>query len=319
MTTREAGPTGEPRGGASSSSPASASAAPSAAQREDAAPSDVLRAEDLTFSYQDRDVLGGVSLRVTRGELLGVLGPNGSGKTTLVRCLMGFLPPKGGRVTLGGRELASWPRRALARQIAVVPQAMPTDFPLRVRELVMLGRVPHLPARGLGFESAPDLEATEAALAAASISELADRPLHELSGGELRRAFVARALAQDTPFLLLDEPTSGLDLRHQLGILELLRRRAREGRAILAVMHDLNLAAAHCDRVVVMQDGLIAADGAPDTALEPRILSDVYGVDLRAVNVGSGSDGAARQILLPALRQASPAVSMRANPAKTRR
>jgi iron complex transport system ATP-binding protein len=313
MTMREARPTGEPRGGASSSS-----SAPAAAQGEDVAPSDVLRADDLTFSYQQRDVLGGVSLRVTRGELLGVLGPNGSGKTTLVRCLMGFLPPKSGRVTLGGRELATWPRRALARQIAVVPQAMPTDFPLRVRELVMLGRVPHLPERGLGFESARDREATEAALAAASISELADRPLHELSGGELRRAFVARALAQDTPFLLLDEPTSGLDLRHQLGILELLRRRAREGRAVLAVMHDLNLAAAHCDRVVVMHDGLIAADGPPDAALDPRMLSDVYGVDVRAVNVGSGSDGAGHQILLPALRQASPELSMREDPAKTR-
>jgi iron complex transport system ATP-binding protein len=260
-----------------------------------------------------------VSVGVTRGEVVGVLGPNGSGKTTLVRCLMGFLPPKSGRVTLGGRDLAAWPRRALARQIAVVPQSMPTDFPLRVRELVLLGRVPHLAARGLGFESARDREATEAALAAASITELADRPLHQLSGGELRRAFVARALAQDTPFLLLDEPTSGLDLRHQLGILELLRRRARDGGAILAVMHDLNLAAAHCDRVVVLQDGRVAADGPPGAALEPRILSDVYGVDLRAVNVGPGPDGADRQILLPALRQ-SPAIQVPqlANRAKTR-
>lgn len=269
----------------------------------EAAPDDLLRAVDLTYSYGDRDVLGGVSVGVTRGQVTGVLGPNGSGKTTLVRCLMGFLPPKSGQVTLGGRDLATWPRRELARQIAVVPQAMPTDFPLRVRELVLLGRIPHLPARGLGFESARDREATEAALAAASITELADRPLHQLSGGEVRRAFVARALAQDTPYLLLDEPTSGLDLRHQLGILDLLRRRARNGGAILAVMHDLNLAAAHCDRLIVLKDGRVAADGPPGAALDPRILSDVYGVDLRAVSVGAGSDGIDRQILLPALRQ----------------
>jgi len=248
-----------------------------------------LRAEELAFSYGGRDVLGGVSLALGRGELVGVLGPNGSGKTTLVRCLMGFLAPRRGRVTLDGRDVAAWPRRELARQLGVVPQEMPTDFPLLVRELVLLGRVPHLPARGLGFESARDRAAAEAALAEAALSELADRPLHQLSGGELRRAFIARALAQEPPLLLLDEPTSSLDLRHQLGVLELLRRRARAGAGILVVLHDLNLAAAYCDRVVVLAEGRVAAAGPPEIALDPVILSDVYGVDLRAILVGNGA------------------------------
>jgi len=266
-----------------------------------------LRAEDLAFSYGGRDVLGGVSLALGPGELVGVLGPNGSGKTTLVRCLMGFLAPRRGRVTLGARDVADWPRRELARRLAVVPQEMPTDFPLLVRELVLLGRVPHLPARGLGFESAHDRAVAEAALADAALTELADRPLHQLSGGELRRAFIARALAQEPPILILDEPTSSLDLRHQLGILELLRRRARAGAGILVVLHDLNLAASYCDRVVVLASGRVAAAGPPDVALDPAILSDVYGVDLRAIEVGGGardfpSRAAPGRVLLPSVR-----------------
>ena len=263
-----------------------------------------LRAEDLAFSYGGRDVLGGVSLALGRGELVGVLGPNGSGKTTLVRCLMGFLAPRRGRVTLGARDVADWPRRELARRLAVVPQEMPTDFPLLVRELVLLGRVPHLPARGLGFESAHDRAVAEAALADAALTELADRPLHQLSGGELRRAFIARALAQEPPILILDEPTSSLDLRHQLGILELLRRRARSGVGVLVVLHDLNLAASYCDRVVVLAEGRVAAAGPPGAALDPAILSDVYGVDLRAIEVGGAAVARAApgRVFLPSVR-----------------
>ena len=273
-------------------------------------PADELRAVDVGFSYGGRAVLEQVSLSLRGGELVGVLGPNGSGKTTLVRCLTGFLPTQGGRVTLGGRDIAGWPRRALARQLAVVPQEMPTDFPLRVRELVLLGRVPHLPARGLGFESARDRAAADAAMEDAALTGLADRPLHQLSGGELRRAFVARALAQETPFILLDEPTSSLDLRHQLGILDLLRRRARAGAGVLVVLHDLNLAATYCDRVVVLSEGRVAAEGPPDLALDPKILSDVYGVELRAIDGGplsrpGASPGGAR-ILVPSPRLPGP-------------
>ena len=175
-----------------------------------------------------------------------------------------------------------------------------------LRELVLLGRVPHLPARGLGFESAHDRAVAEAALADAALTELADRPLHQLSGGELRRAFIARALAQEPPILILDEPTSSLDLRHQLGILELLRRRARAGAGILVVLHDLNLAASYCDRVVVLASGRVAAAGPPDVALDPAILSDVYGVELRAIEDAreAGDRAAPRRLLIPSARAA---------------
>jgi iron complex transport system ATP-binding protein len=257
-----------------------------------------LRATDLAFSYGGREVLGGVSIVIARGELVGVLGPNGSGKTTLLRCLMGFLKPRSGRVTLGGHDLGAWPRRAFARQVAAVPQEMPTDFPLQVRELVLLGRLPHLPAHGLGFESPRDRAAADHAMAAAAIGDLAERPIHQLSGGELRRAFVARALAQEAPFLLLDEPTAGLDLRHQLAILELVRRRARGRSGILVVLHDVNLAAAYCDRVVLLKEGRVVAEGTPDQALAPAIVSEVYGVELEAVAIES----AGRRLLVPRLR-----------------
>ena len=260
---------------------------------------DVLRADDVSFGYGGRQVLRGVSLSVPRGAVLGVLGPNGSGKTTLLRCLMGYLQPQTGHVRLQGRDVARWPRRDFARQVAVVPQEMPIDFPLSVEELVLIGRVPHLPARGLGFESARDRAAAAAALEACGLGALRTRPLHQLSGGELRRAFIARALAQETPFLLLDEPTSALDLRQQLTILDLLRARARVGAGVLVVLHDVNLSSAHCDRVVVMKEGAVAADGTPAEALQPGVLGDVYGVDLSLV----AAPGTGRGVLIPSLRQ----------------
>ena len=266
---------------------------------EDSGDDDDLRADELTFAYGGREVLRGVSLALARGTMLGVLGPNGSGKTTLLRCLMGFLPPRSGHVRLQGRDVARWPRRDFARQVAVVPQEMPTDFPLSVEELVLIGRVPHLPARGLGFESDRDRQAAPAALESCGLTAQRARPLHQLSGGELRRAFLARALAQETPFLLLDEPTSALDLRQQLAILDLLRQRARAGAGVLVVLHDVNLAAAHCDHIVVMKEGAVAADGPPQQALDPGVLGDVYGVDLSAVV----APGSGRSVLVPTLRR----------------
>lgn len=261
-------------------------------------PGAVLAATDVSFGYGGADVLRSVSVTVEPGQVLGVLGPNGSGKTTLVRCLTGARKPRSGRVTLGNTDIAAIPRRAFARRVAVVSQEMPTDFPLRVVELVLLGRLPHLPSAGLGFERPADLEAAEAALRACGVEALADRGLHEISGGELRRVFVARALAQRAATLLLDEPTGGLDLRHQLVIVELLRAQARAGIAVLVVLHDLNLAALACDRVLVLRDGAVAAVGAPAAVLDPALLASVYGVD---VDVHTGPDGI-RRFLLPSPR-----------------
>jgi iron complex transport system ATP-binding protein len=256
-----------------------------------------LEAREISFAYAGRDVLKSVSLAVTGGEVLGVLGPNGSGKTTLLRCLLGVLRPRAGHVVLDDRDVTAYSRRAFALRVAAVPQDMPTDFPLRVGELVLLGRLPHLPAAGLGFESAADLAAADAAMDACGVAALAERSIHEISGGELRRVFIARALCQGASILLLDEPIGGLDLRHQLAILDLLRRHARAGAAVLVVLHDLNLAAVACDRVVLLKEGAAVATGAPDHVLDPRILTDVYQVDVSAITV----DGTGRRILIPSL------------------
>jgi iron complex transport system ATP-binding protein len=254
-----------------------------------------LRAESVSFAYAGRGVVKSVSIDVRGGEVVGVLGPNGSGKTTLIRCLLGMLSPQSGRVLLDERDIGTFDRRAFALRVAAVPQEMPTDFPLRVSELVLLGRLPHLPASGLGFETGADLAAAQAALDACGVADLADRAIHEISGGELRRVFIARALCQGSPILVLDEPTGGLDLRHQQAIVELLRRQARAGAAVLVVFHDLNLAASVCDRVLLLKEGTAVASGRPNDVFSPEVLSEVYGVDIAVLT--ADSDG--RRFLIP--------------------
>ncbi|MEP6654782.1 MAG: ABC transporter ATP-binding protein [Myxococcales bacterium] len=262
------------------------------------APGARLRAEAVSFAYRGLEVLRSVSVDVKPGRVVGVLGPNGSGKTTLIRCLLGVLPPQSGRVLLDEVDIRQVGRRAYALRVAAVPQEMPTDFPLRVGELVLLGRLPHLPAGGLGFETAADHAAAEAALAACGVRALAERSINEISGGELRRVFIARALCQAAPVLLLDEPTGGLDLKHQLAILELLRGQAASGVAVLVVLHDLNLAAAVCDELILLKDGATAASGTPDEVLTAETVAEVYGVRMTTANTGDLPGG--RRFLVPA-------------------
>jgi iron complex transport system ATP-binding protein len=248
---------------------------------------EVIEAEGLAFAYGDRPVLRGVGLRAIAGRLLGILGPNGSGKTTLLRLLLGFLRPAAGQVRLEGRPLSEWERRAFARRVAAVPQEMPVDFPFTVTELVLLGRMPHLPP--LGLEGPADLAAARDAMQACGVLELAERPIHALSGGELRRAYVARALAQQADVLLCDEPTSGLDLHHQLAVFELLRAEARAGRCVVAVVHDLNLAGAFCEEVLVLERGAAVAAGACEAVLTIERVRAVWGVEVtRLRDPGSG-------------------------------
>jgi iron complex transport system ATP-binding protein len=232
------------------------------------------------FAYGATEILRDIDFTVARGQLYGVLGPNGSGKTTLVRLLLGFLRPSAGRVLLGGRDVAELGPRELARTLALVPQEMPVDFPFTVGELVLLGRTPHLDRFGL--ERAQDLAAAEAALAACGIRALAERPIHALAGGELRRAYVARALAQSTPILVCDEPTAGLDIRHQIDVLELLRGRARAGATVLVVMHDLNLAAAYCDRLLLLRAGRAIKEGPVAEVLTPPLIEAAYDITVVA-------------------------------------
>ncbi len=238
-----------------------------------------LVAEGLSAGYGSRSVLTGVDLAVESGSLVALVGPNGAGKSTLLRCLAGLVRPAAGRILLDGRDLASLDRGAIARRIAVVPQTFDTLFPFTVREVVALGRTARLGP--LALARAVDAAAVDRALADLDLACLAGRRVDELSGGERQRAVLAMALAQDGDVLLLDEPTVHLDPAHQRATLDLIRRLTRDrGLAALAVLHDLNLAAALCDRIVVIGDGRIEADGTPLGVLDAMTVARVFGSGL---------------------------------------
>lgn len=236
-----------------------------------------LDAAAVTVRYPgaDRPALDGVTVGVADGSLTAVLGPNGSGKSTLMRALLGVAPLAGGTASVDGRPVAEWSRRDLARSVGVVPQSETIAFPLSVRELVAMGRYPHLgPLRA---EGAADREAVERALARCDVTGLAERRVTSLSGGELQRTRIARALAQEPAVLALDEPTAGLDLGHEMAILELLRAWADGGMTVLLITHQLNLAARFADRMVLLDGGRVAADGTPAEVFRREVLERVYG------------------------------------------
>ncbi len=243
----------------------------------------VLAAEGLAFGYGGEPVLRDVSLTVGRGELVGIIGPNGGGKTTLVRLLSGVARPQAGTVSLDGRPLASFRRREAARRIAVVSQDPRIDFPFTALEVVLMGRAPHA-AGPFALPAARDLDLARTAMGRLDVAGVERRSLEQLSGGERQRVLLARALAQEPEVLLLDEPTTHLDLRHQVGIYDVVRMLARErGVAVLSVLHDLNLAALYCDRLVLLARGRVACEGRPAEVLTEAVLTAAYGT---AVFVG---------------------------------
>jgi iron complex transport system ATP-binding protein len=234
-----------------------------------------------------RSVLRGLDLELRTGDLVALLGANGSGKTTLLRLLSGALRPDAGEVWVAGREVRSWSRDALARRVAVLPQQLELPDGFRVAELVEMGRAPH--ARSLFGSTADDERAIHQALTDAAALELADRMPHELSGGERQRVLVAMALAQEPELLLLDEPTLHLDLAHQVSLLRSIHRlHVQRGLTVVAVLHDLNLAAAFAPRVVVLDGGRIVADGTPAEVLTPELAGRVFGVEVEAAHTASG-------------------------------
>lgn len=242
-----------------------------------------------------RPVLAGVDLSIAAGELVAVLGANGSGKTTLLRVVAGVLRPSRGAVRLFGRDLADWPRSELARVVAVLQQSMELPDGFRVSEVVNLGRIPH--ARHWFAPSAEDGRAVEAALRDAELTDLADRPVSELSGGERQRVLLALALAQEPRLLLLDEPTLHLDLAHQVALVRLLERlRASRRMTVLAVLHDINLAAQLADRVVVVHGGRVLPAGGEGRAIEPGVARRALGIALEEAVTADG-----RRILTPRL------------------
>ena len=247
-----------------------------------------IAARDLAFAFGARPVVSGVTLDVRSGEIVGLVGPNGSGKSTIVRLLSGVLAGYRGSARVLGREVREVAPRELARTLAVVPQEPVFGFAFRAREIVLMGRHPHL--AGLAFESERDLALAERALERCGAAQLGGRSIHELSAGERQRIVFARALAQDPRVLLLDEPASFLDIRHQIELYDVVRELAADQRvAVLTVLHDLNLAAEYCDRIYLLRDGRIAAGGPTAEVLTHANLERVFDTEVYVdVNARTG-------------------------------
>ncbi len=256
------------------------------------------RCAGLAYRYPDAatPAVLDLSLRISAGATTAVLGPNGSGKSTLLRLLLGVVPPSAGSVDFQDRPLSGWGRDALAREVGVVPQGEEAVFPTSVREMVAMGRYPHLgPWRR---EGDADRRAVDDAMRRCDVADLAARPVSTLSGGERQRARLARALAQEAATLALDEPTAALDIAHEMALFELLRDLGHAGKTVLLVTHNLNLAARYADRLVLLDRGRLAAEGTPAQVLTRETVERVYGWPVEIVpHAGPGPDAGAPQVV----------------------
>jgi iron complex transport system ATP-binding protein len=234
-----------------------------------------LQISQVYFSYLNGLVLQDINLSIMTGEMIGILGPNGSGKTTLIKLASGILKPKRGEIRLNGSGLGQLNRKSIARSLAVVPQQFHIPFAFTVGEVVMLGRIPFLKA--FAEESKLDRQFVADAMQLVGISELKERRLDELSGGEQQKVILAMALAQQPRLLLLDEPTVHLDIAHQVEILDLVKRlNVEQGITVIGAMHDLNLAALYFNRLILLKEGKVWADGTPAQVLTEDTIQDVF-------------------------------------------
>lgn len=241
--------------------------------------------ERLRFAYNGAEIIRGIDLSIERGSFHSLLGPNGSGKTTLVKLISGVLMPTSGSVRIFDESISNMSRRNIARKLAVVPQGTHVAFPFTAVEVVLMGRAPHL--GGLSLEGAVDNEIAREAMEMTHTWEFRNRTMAQLSGGEAQRVILARALAQRTDVLLLDEATVFLDIKHQIEIMELIEKQNRErGITVLAVTHDLNMAARFAHRVTLIKEGTIFAEGTPESALTASNIHEVFGVRVEVVEAG---------------------------------
>jgi iron complex transport system ATP-binding protein len=258
-----------------------------------------LQANNISLGYNGHNIIEALSLSVPKNKIFGLIGPNGSGKTTLLRALAGLMKPRGGAVYLHGSSISQLESQKRARMVGWVPQREALAWPLTVGETVQLGRAPH---RGwfLPYTSQDSL-VVERALQQTELVALQDRPIDKLSGGEFQRVLIARALAQEPELLLLDEPTANLDVHHQIQVLDLVRGLVRQGDlTVVMAIHDLNLAARYCDRLVLMHEGELQGIGGPEEVLTTGNLRKVFGIEAKlyrdpwgdwAVGVRAGSNG----------------------------
>jgi iron complex transport system ATP-binding protein len=253
----------------------------------------ILAADSLCFAYGEHPALREVSLTLSAGEIVSLLGPNGSGKSTLIKLLLGHLHGKG-KISWDRRDLDAWSRRELARRVAYLPQSPMFDPEQTVREVLHLGRAPYWVAFGL--ESQRDLDVVNDIAQSLALNDLMSRRMDQLSGGQRQRVFLARCLVQQPAALLLDEPSTFLDLKHQVELIQLLRKLSHENQlAVLMASHDLNLSAAGADRLILLSDGKLIASGSPNEVLNPQLLSKVYGIPMERIT--RATDG--RPIVIP--------------------
>lgn len=239
----------------------------------------MIEIKSVSFRYGRRTVLNNLSLKLEEGKLIALLGPNGSGKTTLLKIIAGTLKPAEGSVQLDGADIAQMHAKARARQISVVKQIMSATFAFTVSEVVSMGRYPY--KRSMQGLEARDYEIVHHSIEAVGLKEFEHRPVTMLSGGELQRVMLAKALCQQSRWMLLDEPVNHLDLKHRRDIMNTVREHAAEGNGALCVLHDVGMAKLYAHRVIMMKDGCILFDGAPGEVLTDENISEIYEVEYR--------------------------------------
>ncbi len=242
-----------------------------------------LEVHDISFSYNKKTILDGITFELKAGEFLAILGPNGSGKTTLLKCINGILQPQSGSILLDGKAMEEYGRNGIARIMGYVPQHNGRIFPNTVFDTLLLGRKPHIQ----WAPATKDLQIVSQLLEMLKLEQFALRNITELSGGERQKVVIGRALAQRPSILLLDEPTSNLDLKHQLEVLKLIRHQTRDGLSAVMALHNLNLALKYCDRIVMLNDGEIFVQGGLEV-LTPEAIESVYNVKVSTVEYSGG-------------------------------
>ena len=242
-----------------------------------------IHAENVELSFGSTQILNQIGIDVRSREFVGVIGPNGSGKSTFLKCIYRVLKPDGGDILLDDAPISAFSVRETAKRLAVLSQHNYYNFDFTVREVVLMGRAPH--KKALERDNAKDYRIVEEALKTVQMDAFADRTFSTLSGGEQQRVILARALAQQTPALILDEPTNHLDITHQIMLMELVKKL---NVTVISAIHDLNIAAAYCDKIYVLKDGVLEGYGTPQEVLTPELIKRIYQVDSEVVNDSRG-------------------------------
>ena len=267
---------GDPRGGCNGHIGSSILHLPTKKEEERTG---TLKVENISFYYGARRILENIRFSAEKGDFIGIIGPNGSGKTTLLRIINNLLKPAEGAVLLDGREVSKMREKEIAKRISSVPQNPTVNFDFSVWDIVMMGRYPHLGR--LSIEDERDEEIVSRCMKLTNIQHLANRSVTEVSGGELQRILIARALAQEARILLLDEPTSNLDINYQIEIMDLLRDLTlKKGITVICTMHDLNLAARYCEMLILLSNGRIRAIGRPEEVITRDNIKETFGIDV---------------------------------------